>query len=66
MPENAKTLIQSILANEDMDALFEVYANEEAAAKEALITFEDQYPQVLKEDNLAQILGHLLEQQDNE
>ena len=65
MPENAKTLIQSILANEDMDALFEAYAHEEAAAKDALITFDDQYPEVLKEDNLAQILGHLLEKQEN-
>ena len=63
MPENAQTLIQSILANEDMDALYETYANEEAAAKDALITFEDKYPDVLKEDNLSDILKHLIDRQ---
>ena len=61
LPENAKNMIESILANEDMDALYEAYANEEAAAKDTLITFEDKYPDVLKEDNLADILSHLLD-----
>ena len=63
MPENAQALIQSILANEDMDALYEAYANEEAAAKDALITFEDKYPDVLKEDNLGDVLKHLIDRQ---
>lgn len=66
LPENAKNMIESILANEDMDALYEAYANEEAAAKNALITFEDKYPDVLKEDNLADILNHLLNEQNAE
>ena len=61
LPENAKSMLQGILANEDMGALYEAYANEEAAAKDALITFEDKYPDVLKEDNLADILSHLLD-----
>lgn len=60
LPENAKNMIESILDNEDMDALCEAYSNEEAAVKDALITFEDKYPDVLKEDNLADILNHLL------
>ena len=66
LPENAKNMIESILANEDMDALYEAYANEEAAAKDAIITFEDKYPDVLKEDNLADILNHLLKEQNAE
>ena len=61
LPENAQSMIESILANENMDALYEAYANEEAAAKDALITFDDKYPDVLKEDNLADILSHLLD-----
>ena len=61
LPENAKSMLQGILANEDMGALYEAYANEEAAAKDALITFDDKYPDVLKEDNLADILSHLLD-----
>ena len=66
LPEDAKNMIESILANEDMGALYEAYANEEAAAKDALITFEDKYPDVLKEDNLADILNHLLKEQNAE
>lgn len=65
LPDNAKSLIESILANEDMDALYRAYADEEAAAKDALITFEDKYPDVLKEDNLEDILSQLLKKQDN-
>jgi len=65
LPENAKSLIESMLANEDMDALYKAYADEEAAAKDALITFEDKYPDVLTEDNLADILSHLLKEQDS-
>ena len=61
LPENTQSMIESILANEDMDALYEAYTNEEAAAKDALITFDDKYPDVLKEDNLADILSHLLD-----
>ena len=40
--------------------MYEDYANEEAIAKDALITFEDQYPDVLKEDNLEDVLNNLL------
>ena len=66
MPQEAQSLIQSILANGDMDALYEAYANEEATAKDALITFEDQYTDVLKEDNLADVLNNLLKRQRKE
>ena len=63
IPETAQSMIQSILANEDMDALYDAYAQEESAAKDALLTFEDQYPDVLKEDNLSDILSHLMAKQ---
>lgn len=66
MPESAQSLIQSILANEDIDALYDAYAQEESAAKDALLTFEDQYPDVLKEDNLSDILSHLMAKQQEE
>lgn len=65
MPEDAQVLIHSILENEDLDALYETYANEEAAAKDALITFEDKYPDALTENNLDEILNHLLERQED-
>ena len=57
---DAQTMIQSILANEDLDALFVAYANEEAEAKDVLITFENKYPDVLEEDNLTDLLSHLM------
>lgn len=60
LPADAQTMIQSILANEDLDALFEAYANEESAAKDVLITFENKYPDVLEEDNLTDLLSHLM------
>lgn len=60
LPADAQTMIQSILANEDLDALFEAYANEEAEAKDVLITFENKYPDVLEEDNLTDLLSHLM------
>lgn len=33
MPDTAQVLIQSILSSEDMDALYEAYASEEAARR---------------------------------
>lgn len=66
LPMDAQAMIRSILDNEDLDALFEAYANEEAAVKDALLTFEDQYPDVLKEDNLSDILSHLMAKQQEE
>lgn len=66
IPETAHSMIQSILANEDMDALYDAYAQEESAAKDALLTFEDQYPDVLKEDNLSDILRHLTAKRQEE
>ena len=66
MPETALSMIQSILADEDMDALYDAYAQEESAAKNALLTFDDKYPELLKEDNLSDILSHLLAKQKEE
>ena len=66
LPTDAQAMIRSILDNEDLDALFEAYANEEAAAKDVLITFDNKYPDVLKEDNLTDILSHLMAREREE
>ena len=66
LPVDAQTMIQSILANEDLDALFVAYANEEAEAKDVLITFENKYPDVLEEDNLTDLLSHLMAREREE
>ena len=66
MPETSRGMIQSILAEEDMDALYDAYAQEESAAKNVLLTFDDQYSDVLKEDNLSDILSHLMTKRQEE
>lgn len=66
MPEDAHSMIQSILAEQDMDALYDDYAREESAAKDVLIAFDGKYPDVLKEDNLSNILSHLMAKQKEE
>lgn len=66
VPETAHSMIQSILADEDMDALYDAYAQEESAAKGALLSFDGKYPDVLKEDNLSDILSHLMAKQKEE
>ena len=65
LPVGAQELIRNILENEDIDALYQSFTSEEAAARDALITFEDQYPDILKEDNLTNILSHLMERQND-
>lgn len=63
MPEDAQSMIQSILADEDIDALYEAYTQEESTTKDMLLIFDDKYPNVLKEDNLSDILNHLMAKQ---
>ena len=63
MPEESLELIKRILSEADLDSLYRIYTQQEQNAKQALITFEEVYPQVLKEDNLDTILQHLLEKQ---
>ena len=64
MPEGSLELIQRILSEKDLDSLYRIYTQQEQNAKQALITFDEVYPQVLKEDNLDDILRHLLEKQE--
>ena len=59
MPEHAEELIHSILAQDDLKKLYQTYADEESASKDVLVDFEGEYPDVLKEDNLEEILASL-------
>lgn len=64
LPAEAKPLIQVILAANNLDELYQSYASEEQATKETLLDFEDEYPDVLKEDNLDDILSHLMKRKE--
>lgn len=66
MPAEAKAMVHGILATEDLDELYASYAQEEQAAKEALLDFEGNYPDVMKEDNLSDILSHLMKRQEDQ
>ncbi len=66
MPANALEIIRRILADEDLDLLYDAYTQEKAAAKETLLTFEGDYPNILREDNLNDILSHLMARQAGE
>lgn len=66
MPGESRKMIESILAAENLDELYASYTSEEQAAKEALLDFEGKHPDVLKEDNLNDILGDLLARQEEE
>lgn len=61
MLENAQKMIREILCIENLEALYQSYANEEAVAKDALITYDEKDLDVLQEDNLDDILGRLME-----
>lgn len=64
LPAQAQRMIRSILETEDLDALYASYTQEEQAAKEVLLDFEGEYPDVLKEDNVGDILGQLMKRQE--
>lgn len=64
MPAGSKEMIKGILATENLDALYASYTSEEQTAKETLLDFEGKYPDVLKEDNLNDILSDLLARQE--
>lgn len=65
LPCGANALLQGILAAKDLDALYASYVNEELETKETLLKFDGKYPDVLKEDNLSDILSHLMNRQEN-
>ena len=66
MPENAYALIESILSESDMDELYKTYVQEESAAKDVLISFDEKYLKVVQNGNLDAILSQLLQRQDKE
>lgn len=66
LPDGAEEMIRSILQVDDLDALYETYTDEEQAAKDVLVAFEEKYPKALREDNLDDILSHLMAKQQEE
>lgn len=59
MPEEARELAESILRSDNLEKLYQQYRSEEKSNKEALIQFEKDYPNVVTEDNLKDIIREL-------
>ena len=59
LPKDSKALLTGILENDNPDDLYEIYRIEEKSSKEALITFEKDYPGVSNVDNVNDILSVL-------
>lgn len=59
LPKHAIELITNIMENEQFDMLYEKYRSEEKGVKDALIDFEDKYPDVINTDNVNDIINIL-------
>ena len=59
LPENARKQIEEILAGNDLENLYNYYRDSEIRTKQNLVEFEENYPRVLTENNLEQIIRQL-------
>ncbi len=56
LPESSRNFIEAVYRNSDLAALYEKIRDEEKKNKDILIEFQDDYPDVLNGENLADIL----------
>lgn len=56
LPEGSATLVKEILCNDNLEALYTKYRRSEQETKSELIAFEKEYPKVLREDNLDEVI----------
>ena len=59
IPANSKEAIRTALNEDDLNMSYENKIQEEKTAKEILVDFEEDYPGVLKHDNLNDILSNM-------
>lgn len=56
VPEDLRAFIEAVVQNGDYEALYRQYRAEEEAGRTALLDFEKNYPGVMKEGNINDIL----------
>ena len=56
LPELSRNFIEAVYQNSDLSALYEKIRDDEKQNKDILLEFQDDYPDVLNGDNLADIL----------
>lgn len=59
LPSEAKPLIETILNNDNLEELYFQYRENENTVKNILIEFNEDYPGVVKEDNITNIIAIL-------
>lgn len=59
LPENSRELVEQILKNDNLELLYERYRSAEKETKSDLIAFEKDYPKVLTEDNVEEVIAGL-------
>lgn len=59
LPGDAKKQIEKILDGNDLEKLYNYYRDSEVKTKQSLVEFEDNYPGILTEKNLEQIIRQL-------
>lgn len=58
-PKDSKNFIEDVIKKKNYDTLYSFISSEEKQSKSALVDFEKEYPNVLKESNLDSILQNL-------
>lgn len=59
VPQDSQSLIREILKEDNLEELYEKYRSTEKETKSTLIAFEKDYPKVLNEDNLDDVIASL-------
>lgn len=57
LPESSRAFIEAALQQENLKELYQNILRQERENKDILVTFEEQYPKVLNEDNLQNVLA---------
>jgi hypothetical protein len=66
LPQRSKDLIENVMLDEQYEALYEQYRNNEIKVKESLIDFEKNYPGVTNTDNVNDIICNLQKRKKQE
>jgi hypothetical protein len=56
LPKDSVEFIEGVMAADDLESMYQQYREEERESKTALPDFEKQYPVIMTEDNIADIL----------
>ena len=64
LPEDSVKFINDALTNGNYGTLYSIVRQEEAETKEILVDFQDNYPKVLTENNMEDILKRLKEKRN--